>query len=448
MSEAALVSLLKTVFTAGGIGVGLLIFFMILKKFLYICRPNQVLIFSGRKRTLADGSVVGSRPIFGGRAWRMPIIERVDSMDMTTMPIEVSVSQAYSKGGIPLEVRAIANVKISSDPRHILNAIERFLGRDRSELRKVARETLEGTLRGVLATMTPQEVNEDRLKFAHSLADDVEDDFEKLGLMLDTLKIQHVTDDVQYLESIGRASIANVIKEAEIAESNAKNAANKQAADAKAEGEIARKDAERAIVQKRNDMRRIAAELDAQAESEFRRAKAGGEQARAEAQQQLQEVRKVLEQLRLQAEVVLPADAERRSQELMAKGKAAPIEEDGKAKAAVLSMLAGAWAQAGPQARDIFLIEQLEELMANIVDRLGALKVQEVNIIDPGDGSALPNYVAGFPATVTSVLEALRASTGIDVSQLLSGKDGQGNSGAPPAGPPRRASSVAAKKEV
>jgi len=404
-------------------GFGLLILYVIIKQFLYICRPNEVLIFSGRKRTLADGSTVGFRPIFGGRAWRIPLIEQVDRIDMTIIPIEIKVTQAYSKGGIPLAVRAIANVKISNNPRHILNAIERFLGQERAEIRQVAQETLEGTLRGVLAQLTPEQVNEDRLRFAESLADDVEQDFEKLGLMLDTLKVQHVSDDVQYLDSIGRAQIANVIKEAEIAESNAKNEANKRSAEAKARGDISRKDAERAIVQKRNDMRRIAADFEAQAESAMRRAKAAGEQARAESEQQLQKVRQKLEQIRLQADVVLPADAQRRSQEIIAKGEAAPIEENGKALAQSLSMLAEAWAAARPNARDIFLIQQLETLMGTIVGKLSALKVGEVHIIDPGDGSALPNYVAGFPATVTSILDTLRSTTGVDVARILQPED-------------------------
>ena len=413
----ALMKELGTLFGIGGAaalaGVGLLFLFFMLKKFLYICRPNEVLIFSGRRRVLEDGTAVGFRPIFGGRAWQIPFLEKVDRINMTTIPIEVNVTQAYSGGGIPLNVRAIANVKVSSDERFILNAIERFLGKDRAELSRVARETLEGTLRGVLAQLTPEQVNEDRLRFAESLADDVEDDFRKLGLTLDTLKIQHVTDDVQYLESIGRARIANVIKESEIAESNAANQANKKRADAKASGDIAHKEAERAIIQKRNDRRRIAAELEAQAESELRRARAAGDQARAEAEQQLQEIRQGLEQLRLQADVVLPADAERRAREFIAKGDAAPIEEDGKAMAEVLRMLAKAWADAGPHAKDIFLIQKLEDLMHTIVDRMAALKVGEVHIIDPGDGSALPNYVAGFPNTVTSVLGAIKASTGV-----------------------------------
>ena len=410
---------------AAAAAFGLLVLYLFIRNFLYICRPHQVLIFSGRQHQQADGSVVGTRIEFSGRHWRIPVLEKVDCMDLTTIPIEIQSSGAYSKDGIPLNVRAIANVKISSDRAIIRNAIERFLGRDRDELRSVAKETLEGTLRGVLATLTPEEVNEDRLKFAESLTLDVKDDFEKLGLQLDTLKIQHVTDDKEYLDSIGRQRIAKVIRAAEIAESNARNEASQRAAEAEARGDVAKHDAERAIVQKRNEQRKIAADLDKRVESAKRQARARGEQARFEAEQELQAIRRQLEQVRLKAEVEIPADAQKRARELLAKGDAAPIEEDGRALAQVLQLLARSWAEAGPNARDVFLFQQVEQLMGTVVARLSALKVDEVHIIDPGDGSALPNYVAGFPQTVTAVLSALRESTGIDVPAILNPTNGK-----------------------
>jgi flotillin len=63
---------------------------------------------------------------------------------------------------------------------------------------------LEGVLREVLAQLTPEEVNEDRLKFAESLKANAQDDFDKLGLELDVLKVQHVADEQQYLQNLGR----------------------------------------------------------------------------------------------------------------------------------------------------------------------------------------------------------------------------------------------------
>ena len=215
--------LITAICLAGGLGFGLLASVAILRQFLFICRPNEVLIFSGRKRQMADGSEVGYRLVFGGRTVRVPLLERVDSMDLSALPLDLHVANAYSKGGIPLNLHAIANVKISSDPAVIMNAVERFLGRDPAEIRRVAKESLEGHLRGVLARLTPEEVNEDRLKFANALLDEAEDDLKKLGLQLDTLRVLNVYDDVKYLDSIGRERIANVLMVADIAESKAKS---------------------------------------------------------------------------------------------------------------------------------------------------------------------------------------------------------------------------------
>ncbi|HEV8267015.1 MAG TPA: SPFH domain-containing protein, partial [Thermoanaerobaculia bacterium] len=274
------------------------IFAAVARSFLIICRPNEVVIFSGRKRRMADGSHVGYRIVVGGRAVRVPVVERVDRMSLASTPIELSIANAYSKGGIPLRVHAIANVKISSDRKVIGNAIERFLGRDPNEIARVARESLEGHLRGVLANLTPEEVNEDRLKFATALLDEAEADFNKLGLHLDTLKIQNVADDSNYLASIGRARIAMVLRDAEMAESFAKSEAEQKEAEARQTGEVAIQQAATAVAQKENELRKLKADLDARACAAEETAQQFALQARAEAEQKLQAVRKKLEEAR------------------------------------------------------------------------------------------------------------------------------------------------------
>ena len=135
-------------------------------------------------------------------------------MDLNTIPIEVSVSNAYSKGAIPLDVQGVANIKVSSREGVLENSVERFLGRPAEYIQQIAKENLEANLRGVLATLTPEEVNEDRLKFAQTLIDEADDDIRTLGLELDVLKIQNVTDQVGYLEAVGRRRTANVLREA------------------------------------------------------------------------------------------------------------------------------------------------------------------------------------------------------------------------------------------
>ena len=397
------------------------------KHLLYVRRPNEVLIFSGRSHVGNDGRRVGFRVITEkGRAWRWPIIEQIERIDMTNISVPMSVSGAYSEGadgalGIPLSLHAIANVKVSSDPRYIGNAIERFLGRGRDEIARVAKETLEGHLRGVLATMTPEEVNEDRLKFAKNLSEEAEEDLQKLGLHLDTLKIQHVSDDRNYLESIGRKRIAEVIAAAEVAESDAVRAAEESEAQASARAEVARTEAQAAVLQKQNQLRQIKAELDASARSEEERAVAAAQAARAVAEKELQRIRAELEKLRLAADVTIPAEAERKVGELEAAGRSASIEEDGKAMALALAQVSDAWAATGGEAMDMYVLQNLEDIFSQVADAAEGLQVGEVNLIDGGDGGSLPAYVRSYPATVSALLEQVSKTLGVDVSRIVRG---------------------------
>ncbi len=400
-------------------GLAFVLTVFVAKQFLFVGRPNELLIFSGRRYQLPDGTEVGYRVIHGGVAWRVPLLEKVDRMELSEIPIELNVSNAYSKGGIPLQLHAIANVKVSSDPRVCNNAIERFLGRDPAEIRQVAKETLEGHLRGIIANMTPEEVNEDRLKFAQELVDEAGEDFDRLGLTLDTLKVQSVSDEVSYLDSIGRERLANVLSEAEIAESTAKADAEEAQARYNREGQVANERAETVIKQKENDLRRAVAELEAKARSEEERAEQQALAARARAEQRLQEIRARLEHLRLTADRVLPADAERKAAEMRSRAEAAQIAADGQALAEVLKMMTEAWIKAGDDARDIFLIQQLETVLSTVTDKVRAMDIGEVTILDGGDGRALPGHIAALPATVAAVLREFRETTGVDVTGIL-----------------------------
>lgn len=401
-------------FAAIGFAVllGLLIFIKWAKTLLQICPPNEVLIFYGRR----------TRVIFGGRGWRMPIIEKSARMSLNNMEVPISIRGAYSQGGIALNVDAIANVKISSDPKYIHNALERFLGRDVNEIRRVAKETLEGHLRGVLARLTPEEVNEDRLKFADELSRESELDLSKLGIHLDTLKIQHVSDDVSYLNSIGREAIANVIRDAEMSESDAKRLAELAEAEAQGRAKVARSNADANIARMRNEIRKIQADLEAEVTSEEERTQAAARQARAEAEQELQGIRAELEKLRLQVDQVLPAEANRVAQEHRARGEASIIRERGQASSQALNLMTEAWKDAGKDALAIYLMEDVEKILETAAQGVAKVKVNEVNMIDSGDGRTLSSYVAAYPAMLAAVLESVTTATGIDIQQALSGR--------------------------
>src|ERR1700716_4158796 len=133
------------------------------KRLLYVSAPNEALVFSGGRHEIAARSM-GYRVIRGGRALRIPLLEKVDSINLSNISIDVEVKGAYSKGGTPLNVHGIANVKLPGEEPLLHNAIERFLGRTPAEISRIAKETLEGNVRGVLALLTPEEVNEDKTR--------------------------------------------------------------------------------------------------------------------------------------------------------------------------------------------------------------------------------------------------------------------------------------------
>lgn len=391
-----------------------------LKSFLCICKPNEILILSGRKRRTGDGQEVGYRVLAGGRAIRIPIVETVKRMDVTTMPVPVEVRNAYSKGGTPLDIQAIANIKISSDPSVVGNAIERFLDRDHSELTRVAQETLAGYLRGVVATLTPEELNEDRLRFAGHIASDVNRDLIKLGLQLDTLKIQSVSDDISYLSSLGRKQIALVMRDAEIAESDAIAAADQVEAECEESAGVAQTQDRILVQEQENELRKVKAELEQQVCSEEERTIAAAKEARARAEQQLQAVRAELERLRLEADEVLPAEAQRQAQELQAKGEAARFVENAQAAALVNDLLAQVWQETGTDASELFLIQQIETILQEAMQIPGRLQLDKINVIDNGDGKSLAGLVNVYPEIVSQFLENVNQTLGIDVVGTLS----------------------------
>ena len=406
-----------------GSAIGLLfvlgIVMFTLSRLLFICAPNEILVFSGRKHLLPDGTTVGFKVIHGGRAFRVPLLENVARLDVRLYCVDVSVQNAFSKGGIPLAVHAIANVKVATDPRHVRQAVERFLGMEPEAIMMVARQTLEGVLREVLSQLTPEEVNEDRLKFAETLIHNAKDDLDKLGLQLDVLKVQHVADDQKYLMNLGRARVAGMLRDAQNAENGAQQSVSEAQAGARQRAESAEQNAESLVLQKRNGFRAEMAKLEAEAKSIENEALVAAETARATAEQELQRLRGELEKLRLQVETVLPAEANALAMSARAKADAAPTIENGKAAAEALAAVANEWSLAGAYGREVYVLSQLDMIVAAAVKRVQALEIQSVEIIDGGDGTNLVAMLGAFAQGVSKVLEETGHAVGIDVRALM-----------------------------
>jgi len=380
-------------------------------RLIVIAEPNEAVVLTGRKS--------GYRIVRGGRTFRVPLIERASRIPLRTIPIEVKVENAFSRGGIPLEVQGIANVKIASDPPQVFNnAVERLLDLELTEVHRIAKDTLEGNLRGVLATLSPEEVNEDRLKFANELIEEADADLKRLGLQLDMLKIQNVTDRTGYLDSIGRAKNAEILRIAAVAEAESTAQTKEKQAEAEQRAEIARAEAAVQIASAQNTLRVKRAELDQEAVSKEKVAVAEAERARVIAEQNLEAARIELQRKRLQADVVEPAEAELKAAQLRAEADAALIRERGLAQVAVFEALLKQMLGGGDQALQVYLAEKLPDLFQRAADSLDEIRVDRMVVMD-GDGAGMSRVANQKPAAIVGLIEQVAGSLGIDMETVL-----------------------------
>jgi len=379
------------------------------------CRPDQILVIAGRRQRRADGQVTGYRVITGGRALALPLLERRSWMDVRTKPVTIHVAKAYAEGGTPIDVEAVATVKIATDAARVGNAIERFLHQNPEELVDVSRQTLEGHLRAMVAALTPEQVNEDRLRFAHQVSHSVQPDLGKLGLQLDTFKILRVSDHVEYYNALGRTRLAEVLRDAAIAEAEGLGEADQREAQAQERAEVASTQARTIVQQKQNALRTIRAQLDQQARQAEERVAAAAAEARARAEQALQTLRAELESRRLEADLVLPAQAHQQAQEWRAQGAAAATAERLKASAAVNDQLAAVWHSAGEDAAAIFLLQQVEGILAEAAGLAEQLHLGRIAVLESGSPASLAELVSLYPAVMRQFLDSASDLLGMDV---------------------------------
>jgi len=404
--------------------ISILIILAFIKANLRICHPNEILVFSGKKRKLKDGTVVGYRYIKGGRGLKIPIVESVTRLPLNTIPIELELSGALTNGIIPINIQAMANVKIAgSEEEGLSNALERFLGRPLNDVSEIAKETLEGSLRGVLATLTPEEANSKRLEFAEKVVAEARSDLKNLGLVLDTFKIQHLSDSEGYLDAIGRKKNAEVRRDATIAEANAEAEARQVAAEAKKRGSVSESQAEMNIVQAENKLQILRADLAAETNRAEAKAQVAKKIAEVEEQQKLEARRVEMNKSKYQAEVVVPAEAQKEAKVLEAVGEAASIVEDGKATAEAVRLMREQWEK--EDTRELFLIQQLPDILDKVTSVISEnLSVDKVTIVDSGNGNGMPTYVKGVTGSIVAIMEQIKNVTGLDISDILQGKRG------------------------
>ncbi|HMS10346.1 MAG TPA: SPFH domain-containing protein, partial [Pyrinomonadaceae bacterium] len=335
--------------------IGMLIAIMLISRNYIKVSPNRAAVISGRKRKLADGSIVGYRLVRGGATLVFPFLEKVEYLDLNVITVPLATTRAYTVQGVPVSVKAVANVKIKGDDTSLRSAAERFLGMPQEQFHRLVFQTLEGHLRAILGTLTVEEINNDRQSFAMKLTTEAAGDLEKMGIGLDALTIQEISDDEGYLDALGKRRTAEVKRDAEIGQAEANRDSKIKASLALQEGEKVRLETEAQIAQSQRETEIQKAQVQAEIEAERAKAGQAGPLAEAKAQQQVtaEEVRvekvRTQEQIsvqeqevlrkekELEATVVKQAEAERTASVLRARGlqEAAILEAEGRKQAQI-----------------------------------------------------------------------------------------------------------------
>ncbi|KAF1306214.1 flotillin family protein [Candidatus Enterococcus willemsii] len=181
-----------------------------------IGKPDEALIVTG-----SFLGKEGIKILKNSGTFVIPIVQKAHKLSLLTHKLEIGTPEVYTEQGVPILASATVLVKVGNSVESIKTAAEQYLGKSTSELEDEAQEVLEGHLRAILGTMTVEAIYKNRDDFAEQVQQVASTDLRKMGLEIVSFTIKDVTDPNGYLEALGRPQIAEVKKNAEVAESNA-----------------------------------------------------------------------------------------------------------------------------------------------------------------------------------------------------------------------------------
>src|SRR5256714_1230738 len=447
--------------------------------------PNEVLVTSGRRgRVIApDGTArdVGFRIVKGGGTFVYPVVEKVDILSLELLTIDVQTPEVYTSKGVPVKVDGVAQIKVKGDDISIATAAEQFLGKNTDEIRNIATQTLEGHLRAILGTMTVEEIYQNRDAFASKVQEVAAGDMANMGLGIVSFTIRDIRDTQGYLDALGKPRIAQVKRDAQIAQAEADRDAMIKSSQATQAGQEAKLAADSKIAEAQRDYQSNVAQYQAavtqkKAEADLaydlQKFKTGQLVKAEEVQVQIIEKQKQIElqqqeisrkQRELEANVQKPADAERYKVETLANAKKFQLETEaagaasaskatgfanadvakatgiaateankarGLAEAAIIEAQGKATASAMKQKAESFkqyteaaVIEMIVRVLPEVAGRISEplSKTEKIVIINSGNGSG--GGASKLTGDVTQIISQLppviESLTGIKFEKLL-----------------------------
>ncbi len=205
------------------------------------CPSDKVLVIFG-----SVGTDRTAKCIHGGGALVWPVIQDSSYLSLTPLTMNIPLQNALSQQNIRIHVPSTFTVGVSTDPPVMQNAAERLLMLLPKQIEEMAQEIIFGQLRLTVASLTIEEINQDREKFLAEIRRNVEPELNKIGLNLINVNITDIKDESDYIESIGKKAAAEAINRAmvEVAEQEKLGQIGQAAANREKEIEVTRNEAE------------------------------------------------------------------------------------------------------------------------------------------------------------------------------------------------------------
>ena len=445
----------------GGLGAILGFMFIMVATRYKRCASDEILVVYGRVR---GGRA--SRCIHGGATMVWPLIQDYKKLSLVPMTIQINLTNALSLQNIRIHVPSTFTVGISTDPTIMNNAAERLLHLKTQEIENMASEIIFGQLRLTVASLTIEQINQDRDNFLERITLNVGHELHKLGLYLINVNITDITDDSDYIESIGKKAAATAVNAAKadvavadrdgaIGAAQANRDRDIQVAENAAEAEKGKKAAsadqrifvqgqEALAIEGENSSKASIAEYNATLAEKEAEAMRRAEVATRTAEMEVQKAQYLLEQERLKAEEIvreeiaktqieIAAEAEAERQRRIAQGEADAILARYQAEAegikqvleAKASGYQGLVASAGGDAKaaaTLLMVEKVDAMVQAQVEAVKNLQIDKITVWDSGNGpdgkGATSNFVSSLVQTLPPMHDVAKMA-GVELPEYL-----------------------------
>ncbi len=430
------------------------------------CPPDQIMVIYGRTERTADGRPKPSKTLHGGASLVWPLIQDYAYISLKPMTINIDLRGALSLQNIRINVPSTFTIGVSTEPSIMANAAERLLGFRVEDIEEMAKEIIFGQLRLTVATLTIEQINQDRDSFLELIQKNVGQEMRKVGLYLINVNIADITDESDYIESIGkkaastaveqaRIDVANAQRDGAIGQSEADRTREIQVAQNNAEAEKGRKaaQADQRVYVEQQEAMAVGGENAAQAEiaranADLAEAEASAKQradvASAQAEAEIAKAKYDEEEQSLRAseiaretiakqQVEIAAEAEAERQRRIARGEADAIlakyeaEAEGvqkvlEAKAQGYSNLVSSASGDPKAAATLLMVEKIEAMVSAQTEAIRNLKIDKITVWDSGndkDGnSATSNFVSSLVQSLPPIHDVAKMS-GVELPDYL-----------------------------